>query len=355
MDSNKDINFIITGTREYAIAHIRELMEKPPVAKTLRILQQAEIHENCNQHRITVLEPLARGIQKLSKALQPAPDSNIVDAEVVSDDSAIMLSGPAASPLSPCEASDAADVGKLREGFRCHAQRTKCYTRGRTASMVMSGLYLRLLRVHFFGPRNPNGGRPKRSLIVPGCTTWEAMLAEDGMISDRVAKNWMKCSEAVEALAIKQNLDIRSICEKLPWDWTPEENSAVDQVVGVLTEDKTQRELLQSDFLSDLGYTEPARINSSNNPLGINGGKRKFPISPAEARKQREETARFRLTGSIEPGKIPAEGLIGRMFLIINDGGKMLDELPKQELQYTYDQYIMPFSALVRKIINNKK
>ena len=338
MSDIKDINFIITGTREYAIGYIKQLMAKPASRKTLEILQQAEIYESCNERRATVLEALLRASAKLSKALPPV----VTDAEV-------MLSGPAAGALSPLEAALAATVETGWGEARRLAELAKNYSRASTAAKALCGIKLRALREHYFGPRNPNGGRPKKS--ANGELSWVSLLADKVGISDQAGSNWMKMADVVEAMAEGENLGLRDTLEKLPWDWTPAESAAVDAAVQRLTEDRTQRELLQSDFLSDLGYTAPERLNSSNNPLGTNGGKKKVTLNPAELLKQRQEVARLALFRCDKPGRAEPGSVAHGMVLILNNAGKDIEALPKSEMKYFYDMNLKPFADLIRSII----
>ena len=266
-------------------------------------------------------------------------------------DSEVMLSGPPAASLSPYQADAAAVVESGWGEARRLAELAKNYSRASTAAKALCGIKLRALREYHFGPRNPNGGRPKKPSA--GQTTWESMVADKCGIPDRTANTWMKMADVVQGLAEGENLGLRDTLEKLPWDWTPAESAAVDAAVQRLTEDKTQRELLQSDFLSDLGYTAPERINNSNNPLGLNGGKKKVILNPAQLLKQRQEAARMAIYGKLEPGTRGELGsLVYRMFLQTQDKGKVIEALPKSEMVYFYDYILKPYADLIRKIIS---
>lgn len=188
-----------------------------------------------------------------------------------------LLDGAPNTALSPIELAALSAVENAWQDTRRLADLIKNYSRATTAAKTLCGIRLRAIREHHFGPRVV--GRPKKS----NGTTWESMLADKLGITYQTADNWMKMADAVEALAESKGLDLQTICEKLPWDWTPEEQAAMDATVHKLCEDKTQRDLLQSDFLSSLGYAAPEKINGSNNPLGANGGK-KTPAANAQER-----------------------------------------------------------------------
>jgi hypothetical protein len=157
----------------------------------------------------------------------------------------------------------------------------KKYARVGTAAKAVCGMRLKILREYHFGPRR--SGRPKKRNRFGEFESWGEMLMEKIGIDESTAKRWMKMGDAVERMAEIEGAGIREICEKLPWNWTPEEEAAMNATVSKLCDDKTQRQLLLEDYLPGLGYVEPERINSSNNPLGINGGK-KTPAANAQER-----------------------------------------------------------------------
>lgn len=265
-------------------------------------------------------------------------------------DAEVMLSGPPCTALSPLQTSELAILETGWNDARRLAELAKNYSRASTAAKALCGIKLRALREHYFGPRNPNGGRPKKP--TNGEASWESMVADKIGIPPNTAKTWMKMADVVESLAEGENLGLRDTLEKLPWDWTPEESAAVDAAVHRLTEDKTQRELLQSDFLADLGYTAPERPNSSNNPFGKNGVKKPQSFNPAEMLKKRQEVARLRLCGTAAPGRFEPASLIGLMNSILDDKGKTIEAMPDKELEYLHNHFIKPFTDLIRKRIN---
>jgi hypothetical protein len=209
---------------------------------------------------------------------------------------------------------------------------------------------LRALRVHYFGPRSSKGGRPKKMPNDSGFSSWDSLLADRVGISERVAENWMKMADAIEQLAEHQGLDLRTTCEKLPWDWTPEESALIDATVHKLCEDKSQRELLQADFLSDLGYEAPEKANSSNNPLGKNGGKKKPASTPAALLKERQEAARLIFLGTDKAGRAEKGSVALFMETFIGNKGADLEALPQGELRDLYEHTVKPFAAAFRKL-----
>lgn len=218
-------------------------------------------------------------------------------------DASSMIDGEPNTALSPAQAGALAAVETAWGDAARLAGLVKNYARAGTAAKALCGLRLRALREHYFGPRTV--GRPKKSNMD---TTWDGMIADRLGITRQAAENWMKMADAVEQLADLQGLDLRATCEKLPWDWTPEESALIDATVHKLTEDKTQRQLLQADFLSDLGYLEPERTNASNNPLGRNGGKKQAPVSPQQRIEDLRSLARTGLFGHDSKDHRPQPG-----------------------------------------------
>ncbi|MEO5917374.1 MAG: hypothetical protein ABIS50_24305 [Luteolibacter sp.] len=196
-----------------------------------------------------------------------------------------LVSGPEASTLSPLQvaaaAASLANFETARAGLSHWSAQVKLCARATLAATTMAGLHLRALRVFCFGDRTV--GRPKRMPQSVTFSNWETLLTDVAGISRDTGERWMKIADAVEAMAAKEGVDVISICQTAPWDWTPEESEKIGDAVHKLTQDKTQRQLLQADFISGLGYVEPERINGSNNPLGHNGGK-KQPEATAEAK-----------------------------------------------------------------------
>ena len=280
-----------------------------------------------------------------SSALPPA----VCEAEIVPDDTAVMLSGPQATGLSPFQSNE---LEVLETGWgdaRRLADLAKNYSRASTAAKALCGIKLRALRTYYFGPRNPRGGRPKKAANHD--VSWENLVVNKCGIPKKTAETWLKLADVVQGMAEGENLGMRDTLEKLPWDWTPEESAAVDAAVQRLTEDKTQRELLQSDFLSDLGYTAPERINNSNNPLGNNGGKRTVILNPAEMLKQRQEVARLALFRCDKPGRTEPGSVAHGMIRLLANSGKDIEALPKNEMKYFYEHTLKPFAELIRGII----
>ena len=263
---------------------------------------------------------------------------------------AALLDGPPNLSLSPKEASALAAVENAKTGLAHWAAQVKLYSRAGIAAMAMGGIHLRALREHFYGPRNPMGGRPRKRNTLPGCESWKSMLADIAGITDQTATRWMKIADVVESMAAQEGGDVITICQKLPWEWTPEESEKLSNTITKLTEDKTQRELLQSDFLASLGYTAPERVNASNNPTGKNGGKKKPAATPAALAKERQEAARMYLSGSPERGKIEHGSVRSRMNLLCASGGKEIEAMPQAEMRHFYEHTVKPFADLVRKL-----
>lgn len=236
----------------------------------------------------------------------------------------------------------------------------KNLARATTATKALCGLRLRFLREHYFGPRNPNGGRPKKTGKITGFS-WGSLLAEKLGINEETAKVWMRLADAVELLAEREGISLRETCEKLPWNWTPEEAQLMESTVQKLTGDKTQRQLLQSmqqgDFLSDIGYVEPERINGSNNQLGINGGKKQPAASAHERVEGLRCLARTSLFGHDTKDHRPKFGSPAYYMnaLVDSDIKEELHKHPaasliRKELADIYEVLVQPFTAAFRKL-----
>jgi hypothetical protein len=271
-------------------------------------------------------------------------------AAVPVSDSEILLSGPSAHSLSPIETAAVLAV----ESATCEARRladlVKDFGRAGTAAKTLCGIHLRHIRHFHFGPRNPNGGRPKlKTPNVSGFSTWGEFLADRVGITDDTSTNWIKMADAVESLAESKGLDLQSMCQKLPWDWTPEESAAIDATVHKLTQDKTQRQLLQADFLSSLGYEAPEH-SGTNNPTGKNGGKLKPAATAHEKIEGLRILARTSLFGHDSRDHRPKPGSPAFwMNSLVAAAGKVGPEahpaaaLSKKERSEIYDLLIKPF------------
>jgi hypothetical protein len=272
-----------------------------------------------------------------------APDSSLLSSV---SESSVSLSPFASAALAAVE-SGWAEARRL-------ADLAKNYARASTAAKALCGLKLRAIREYYYGPRDPRGGRPKMLRTAPGGATWESLLADKVGITDDTATNWMKMAAAVESLADQAGLDLRATCEKLPWDWTPEESALVDATVRRLTEDKTQRDLLQSDFLLDLGYSPPPRLNNSPNQLGLNGSDKPKPIlSPEESIRVAREAARVELYGTIREGHVDRRSHAHWMILL-HDNPELIEALPPREIRAFQEQILQPFSAMIKDLANRK-
>jgi hypothetical protein len=293
------------------------------------------------------------GYDKAARKAYGLPDSStdiITDSspEILSPES--MLPGAPVPALSPLQASAIAAVSTCESETAVIISRVKEFERASTAGKVLAGINLRHLHAHYVGDRNPKGGRPRRKPDANGFT-WPSYLIERFGISDETASRWMKMADAVESIAELEGLDLRTICEKLPWNWTPEESALIDVTVHALCEDKTQRELLQADFLAMLGYKAPEKPNSSNNPFGKNGGKKRPAANRAELLRERQEAARLILMGTITPGRVEQGSVAMFMENFINTAGADLEALPKIEMKDFYENTLMPFADLIRKMI----
>lgn len=292
----------------------------------------------------------------MSKSTTPTIEAGIAAYEAAAEaqfaPSEVMLSGPEANAISPL----AANALMLIQNTEADTQRLvgliKNFSRGTTAAKTMAGINLRHIREYYYGVRNPNGGRPKKTPNVSAFPTWEAYLSDMFDITRDTGENWMKMADAVQALAEAKGLDLPSICQKLPWDWTPEESAAIDATVHKLTQDKTQRELLQSDFLLSLGYEAPERINGSNNQTGVNGGKKPLATSPEHKVEGQRCLARTALFGHDSKEHRPKPGSPAFwMNALVHAEGKgelhknPLASLTKKERADIYEFLIQPFVA----------
>jgi hypothetical protein len=244
-------------------------------------------------------------------------------------------------------------VETAKENLAHWAGQVKLYSRASIAAMAMAGLTLRALREFHFGPRNPNGGRPRKRENTSGMESWTSMLADVAGITEATAKRWMLIADAVEAKANAEGGDVITICQKLPWEWTPEEAEHIGNTVQSICQDKTQRDLLQqSDFLSSLGYEPPEKPNSSNNPFGKNGGKKKLASSPAALLKERQIAARLIFLGTEKPGRVEKGSVAMFLTNFVNNDGADLEPLPIAELRDLYEHTVKPFAATFRNLAN---
>ncbi len=268
-----------------------------------------------------------------------------------------MLSGPEASPNSPlaaaAEASGLLDLKTAQDGLAHWAGQVKLYSRASLAAMAMAGLHLRALRTIYFGERSPKGGRPKKPDTVSGFPTWESLLADVAGVTERTAQRWMKVADGIEAIAEREGSDVITICQKLPWEWTPEEAERIGSTAQELTENRTLKEFIQTDFLSSLGYVNKQDVHGTNNPTGKNGGKRK-PQSMEQMLEDRRHAARKEFFGC---GDIPHRPQFGspagwmRQFTNQVHSAKTpgdeedtyLQSLPVQELRRIWENHIKPF------------
>ncbi|MFT3991855.1 MAG: hypothetical protein QM680_10650 [Luteolibacter sp.] len=282
-------------------------------------------------------------------------------------DASAMLDGTDCTTLSPMQlAALSASREAVENGWqdaRRLADLAKNFSRASTAAKALCGLKLRALREHYFGKRNPNGGRPKKTPnrlgFSPdeetphdlGFSTWAELLADKCRITDQTASNWMRMADAVEELAERESLNLRDIITKLPWDWTLMESITLETAVHKITEGRSQKELLalQSDFMADLGV-QPKDRTAGNNPEGKNGGKKKPASTPQQLAQEKQEAARLLLFGSPQPGKTD-KGSVAYAILHFNlNEGADLEALPKAELKEFYQYTLQPFAALIRKL-----
>lgn len=319
-------------------------------AKTVDLIHRksgAGTCEKCRRTRMTAEELATHKCATQPKHITVLPDGTWFPSETALEILApsSLLDGAPNTSLSPAEVGALAAVETAWTDAARLAGLVKNYARAGTAAKALCGLRLRALREHYFGPRMV--GRPKKSGMD---TTWDGLLADRLGITRQAAENWMKMADAVEQLADRQGLDLRATCEKLPWDWTPEEAAAIEATVNRLTEDKTQRQLLQADFLSDLGYSEPERANASNNPTGKNGGSKQIPVSPQQRVENLRTLARTALFGHDSKEHRPQPGSPAFwMNSVVDKQGRVGDAshpaaaLTKQERKEIYELLIKPF------------
>lgn len=271
-----------------------------------------------------------------------------------------LLPGPQAFTQSAKEivtatAARLASFEISREGLSYWAGQVKLFSRAGIAAMAMAGIHLRALREFYFGPRTV--GRPKRMEHSVPFPDWETMLADVAGITRPTGERWMKVADAVEAMAQAEGSDVISICQKLPWEWTHEENERLGKTVQRLTQDKTQRELLQSDFLSSLGYEAPERVNGSNNQHGANGGAVKKPASAHEKLEGLRCLARTEIFGHDSKDHRPKPGspsFYMNRLVDLHLKGELSDHaaysLTKKELADIYDLLVKPFTVAFREL-----
>ena len=162
------------------------------------------------------------------------PDQTAIPLEVLPASSLLAGTSPTAV-LSTGEASAIEAIETAWQDAARLAGLVKNYARAGTAAKALCGLRLRALREYYFGPRSAKGGRPMKTGHLAGFP-WESMIESRLGIPTRTAKTWMRLADAVEKIAAQQGLDLRSTCEKLPWDWTPEEQAAIEATVNKLTD-----------------------------------------------------------------------------------------------------------------------
>jgi hypothetical protein len=114
-----------------------------------------------------------------------------------------------------------------------------------TVTTVLYGIRLRALRIHFFGTRTKNRGRPIKSHGLGKFKTWEGMVMTLSGIGISCATHWMRLADAFERLAEREGISLREVFEKLPWDWSSEEAALVNDTVHKLCDGKTQIQLLK--------------------------------------------------------------------------------------------------------------
>lgn len=276
-----------------------------------------------------------------------------LEAEIVTGPETL-LTGESRS-LSPVAAAALAAVASGWQEARRLADLAKNYARASTAAKALCGLKLRAIREYYFGPRDPRGGRPKMKVANPSGQTWDGMLADKAGVSPSTADVWMKMADAVETMADREGLGLRAMLEKLPWDWTPEESAMIEATVNRLTENQTQRQLLQADFLTDLGFIAPERLNGSNNPHGKNGsGQPREILSPEETIQVRREGARVEVYGTKQIGRMEPGSHGWWLVHTVQSQGEHLEALPAVELKAFYEDIVQPFAALIKSLTHRK-
>jgi hypothetical protein len=295
-----------------------------------------------------------------------------------------LLSGPPANPLSPIQLNEIAVMEQSTTEVRRLADLVKSFSRAGTAAKALAGIHLRHLRQFHVGDFQAQGGRPKKTPNVLGFSKslkkpphaaavsgdqklnprdedlknphdgefsgWGSFLEDRIGITTQTASNWIKIGVVVEEMAITHNLELKTICEKLPWDWTEQESAALDATVQHLTADKTQRDLLKADFLTTLGWQPNP---TGNNPDGKNGsGKPQKTLTPSELLAARQDAARLALYNTTDHNRAARGSIVERIVHHCDNGGKELESLPQSELRYLYEFQIKPFADLIRKLAN---
>lgn len=257
-----------------------------------------------------------------------------------------------ATLISPAETSALAAIEGAWGEARRLADLVKDYSRAGNAGKAFCGLTLSHLREHYFGPRSTKGGRPSKTARSAEGGSWESMLADKVGITDETASNWMKMAEAVQAIAAAQGLDLQATCKTLHWEWTPEEKALIDDTFQQLCKDKTQRQLLQADFLSNLGFLNNQETYGTNNPLGKNGGKKQLPRSPAAMLEERRILARLDFYGCEKAGSVkPGSPVWHIENFLLDPASHPLSSLTKPELLDLLDNTLAPFTKALRALI----
>lgn len=319
----------------------RRLKAMTGTAQDIADLESAIAHEKSTPklsggNRPSRLKPIEAKLKKFQSFI-PSP--------------AALITGSSNTSLSPAETTALQAVDVAWGEARRLADLAKNYTRAGNASKALCGLTLSHLREHYFGPRDSKGGRPKTKANDSGHATWASLLAERLEITDDTATNWMKMAEGVKALAAAQGLDLQATCAKLPWDWTPEETAALDNTFSELCKDKTQRQLMQADFLEGLGFENKQEKHGTNNPGGKNGGKKKPALSPKALLAERQRLARLDFYGTESPGKVKPGAVVWMIEqFLANPTEHNLSTLPKPELVDLLENTLLPFTKALRTL-----
>ncbi len=267
---------------------------------------------------------------------------------------AVMLSGSATSADSPMSAAVKAMASETIAATEHQTveliERFKAYSRAGNAAKALIGINLLALRTYYLGSPSPKGGRPKKT--SDNLTfSWDSYLADKFGITRETASVWIKIGQIVQAETVSKNLDLRAVCEKLPWDWTAEEAARFDQASREAIGNRTQRELFQTDFLSSLGYVNKQDTHGTNNPLGKNGSDKKKPAkSPKQLLAESQEAARKILFGTAQVGRVDNGSPAMFMLQMLNTEGRELEALPQKEMRDFYELTLKPFSTLIRKL-----
>lgn len=300
--------------------------------------------------RVSRLKPMEAKLRKFQRD-STSPSPSLAPSSLSIPTPASLLTGAANTSLSPAEVAALAAVDTAWGEARRLADLAKDYARAGNAAKALCGLTLSRLREHYFGPRNSSGGRPKKAANDSGHSTWSSLLADRLGITDSTADVWMKMAEGVQAIAAAQGLDLQTTCAKLPWDWTPEETAALDNTFQLLCKDKTQRQLMQADFLESLGFENKQDKHGTNNPDGKNGGKKKPAASPKALLEERRRLARLDFFGTENPGKIkPGSPVWHIEEFLKNPAEHPLSLLPKPELLDLIEHTLTPFIKALKKL-----